>query len=138
MKIRRFTPNKLAELNVLRQLLKPSVFKDYKARYKEWAILSRLRKRYEPIEFWQRIKPAIPLDSLTYFYGFGAEALHAEWRQYVTNIAIGQMEEERDFERKVARLEYLVAASEAKSVDVEPKETKIKRKPRNALEWADS
>lgn len=143
MKVRRLSPDKRAELDILRQLLAPKVYQDFKLRCKEWGIFKRLRKRYEPIDFWQRIRPAIPLDSLTYFYGFGAEALHAEWRQYVAHIAIEQMEQDRDFERKIAQLERQVAAEEAvspeaKQLDIVPKEEIIKRKPRNALEWADS
>lgn len=131
----------LSELEILRQLLDPAVYQDFKARAREWSLLKRLRKKYEPIAFWRRIRPAIPLDSLTYFYGFGAEALHEEWTQYITFLATQRVEEARELDRNIEELERLLVAQDPnKDLDTSAKSQTIEqltKKKIGLLEWAD-
>lgn len=131
----------LSELEILRQLLDPKVYQDFKARAREWSLLKRLRKKYEPIAFWRRVKPAIPLDSLTYFYGFGAEALQDEWNQYITLLATQRIEEAKELDRNIEELERLLSAQEPnKELDTAAKTETIEqltKKKIGLLEWAD-
>lgn len=141
MKKRTFNPNAQSELEILRQLLDPSVYQDFKARAREWSLLKKLRKKYEPIAFWRRIKPAIPLDSLTYFYGFGAEALQDEWNQYITLLATQRIEEAKELDRNIEALERILASQEQnKGLDTAIKTETIEqpsKKKIGLLEWAD-
>lgn len=138
MKARRqLSPEKLEELKVLRQLIDPKVYADFGLRAKEWSILKRLRKRYAPIEFWQRVKPAIPLDTLLYFYGFGAEALEQEWKEYLVLLATQKMVENQELDRNIEKLERQLAETPPENkLDIEPNKGTIQRKL-TALEWAD-
>lgn len=130
---RTLSPSAKAETEILRQLLDPKVFGDFKLRAREWSILKKLRQKYEPIDFWKRVRPAIPLDTLAYFYGYGAEALHKEWDEYITFLFIQTSEQAEELERNIAKLERLLE----KPLDTKAKTTTIEHKP-NALEWADT
>lgn len=141
MKRRTLNLNSQSELEILRQLLDPRVYQDFKARAREWSLLKKLRKKYEPIAFWRRIKPAIPLDSLTYFYGFGAEALQDEWNQYITLLATQRIEEAKELDRNIEVLERMLASQEQnKGLDTDVKTETIEqlaKKKIGLLEWAD-
>ncbi len=94
---------------VLRQILEPATYANIKLRYREMAVLKKLRKIYPDLAFWLTVKPVIPLDSLLYLYGPGKEALATEWHDYQIQRAIGAAEKEEQLQRDIARLERSLA-----------------------------
>lgn len=119
------------DLQVLRQLLGQKKL-DPKIIGRELAILKKLRIKYSPLEFWLGVKPAIPLDSLTYFFGYGAAALQDEWLTYQIGLAEKTRLTVRDIDNDIRTLEN--------NLDTENKMDTIENRPKkqNAIEWADS
>ena len=123
------------DFRALNQILVEGATKDEKILRRELAILSRLRVRYRPLEFWTQLKPAIRLDSLLYFYSdYGAKSLQDEWNAYQIGEAQRKAERAAALDSDIRKLEDEL---DPIPLDTERNTNTVNRK-QSVLEWADT
>lgn len=124
---------------ILAQFLAPGVLDQRGAWNRELKFFNQLLKQYPDLEFWKRIKPFIPLDTLLYFKSVSGETfLKLEWGYYMLVKVKKQKKAEEDLDRDVDKLE--TSLNPPISVDRNNKTDSInkKSKSRSAIDWADS
>lgn len=136
-----FTPDQQGAFALVRQLV-PTAVSDRRLLLRELAILRKLRRLYEPLSFWRTIKPAAPLDSLSYFVApYGAEQLRLEWAAFRIGAAEKARLAEEALDREVAALERSLEPTYPIPLDTPSKDptlTPTRRRPASAVAWADS
>ena len=133
---RRFSPEAQTSLRILQQILRGGLPADYKIRNRELGILKRLVKLYPPLDFWDRLRPAIPLDTLLELYGGARASLEEEWHMYRFMRAQEEIEKDKELERNVAKLEESLAP--VNPLDNDDKTSMMKSKAReHPLAWTD-
>ncbi|MFA6432913.1 MAG: hypothetical protein WCV82_03845 [Candidatus Paceibacterota bacterium] len=127
------------DFRALNQILVEGATKDQKILRRELGILKRLRARYQPLEFWVSLKPAIRLGSLSYFLtDYGARSLQEEWNAYQIGEAQRKAEEAAALDKDIRHLEdQLEPEIGTISIDTERNTNTVNRK-QSVLEWADT
>ena len=123
------------DFRALNQILAEGATKDQKVLRRELGILKRLRARYNPLEFWASLKPAIRLNSLAWFLtDYGAQSLQQEWNAYQIGEAQRKAERAAALDSDIRQLEDQL---DPISLDTERNTNTVNRK-QSVLEWADT
>ena len=97
---------------------------------REIKLLTKLQKTYSDDRFWLQLKPAMKLETLAYFLGYGAAALREEWQMFQYAQAEKQNLQQYDLDR-ASMLSMMESTKE------EPSAAPLKKRE-TLIDWADS